>query len=101
MDIDTIRPGSDFVEVLDAALARCDVLLALIGRTWLTGTGPNPGRRLDDPRDFVRRELEAAVRRRIVVIPLLVQDAAMPRVDHLPEVLSPIARRQAFELSDR
>jgi TIR domain len=101
MDIDTIRPGSDFTEVLDAALHECDVLLALIGRTWLTRTDQNAHRRLDNPHDFVRRELEAALRRRIIIIPVLVQDTDMPLREQLPDSLSGIATRQAFELSDR
>jgi WD40 repeat protein len=101
MDIDTIRPGSDFTEVLDAALDESDVLLALIGPTWLIRTDQQARRRLDNPDDFVRRELEAALRREIIVIPLLVQNTDMPRREELPNSLTGFATRQAFEISDR
>ena len=101
MDIDTIRPGSDFSEALNTALDECDVLLALIGRTWLTRTDQNARRRLDNPHDFVRREVEAALRRHIVIIPLLVQGADMPILEQLPHSLGRLATRQAVELSDR
>lgn len=101
MDIDTIRPGSDFTEVIADALDECDVLLALIGRTWLTRTDRNGHRRLDNPDDLVRVEIETALRRNITIIPLLVQDAKMPAREELPDPLTKIATRQAFEISDR
>jgi|GEM_PF-2586680 len=101
MDIDDIRPGTDFDEVIHEALAECDVLLALIGPSWSTSTDRKGHRRLDEPADFVRRELEAAFERRIPVIPVLVQAASMPSLEDLPQPLSGLTRRQAFELSDR
>jgi hypothetical protein len=101
MDIDTIRPGRDFSEVIEEALAECDVVLALIGRSWLTITDAQGRQRLSDPADFVRLELEAALRRRVVTIPLLFQDATMPARDRLPAVLAGLASRQAMELSDQ
>lgn len=101
MDVETIRPGADFAEVIHDALAECDVLLALIGPGWSTSTDRAGHRRLADPADFVRRELEAAFERRIPVIPVLVQAASMPSPGDLPQALSGLARRQAFELSDR
>ena len=59
-DVDSIPLGDDFVEVIDRAVGSCDVLLALIGAQWLTITDVH-GRRLDDPNDFVRLEIEAAL----------------------------------------
>jgi hypothetical protein len=87
------------VEVITSAVASCDVLLALIGRRWLTGTGEDGRRRLDDPDDFVRLEIEAALTRNVRVIPILVEAAQMPRVGELPASLAKLARRQALELS--
>jgi hypothetical protein len=101
MDIDTIRPGRKFTEVITEALAESDVLLALIGRTWLTRTDLDGRRRLDNPDDPVRLELAAGLRRRIPIIPLLLQDADMPARDQLPTALAQLATWQAFELSDR
>ena len=98
-DVDSIELGDDFVEVITAAVAGCDVLLALIGDRWLTITGENGRRRLEDPGDFVRLEIEAGLTRNIRVIPVLVGGARMPRVTDLPPSLAKLVRRQALELS--
>ena len=101
MDIDRIAPGLDFVLAIDDALDGCDVVLALIGRRWADVTDADGERRLDDPDDFVRLELEKALGRTDVrVIPVLVHGASMPSPGGLPEGLRSLARRQAFELSD-
>ncbi|HJV30230.1 MAG TPA: TIR domain-containing protein [Gaiellaceae bacterium] len=100
MDIDTIEPGVDFVEAIERAVGSCDVFLALIGQQWLTSTNQSGLRRLDDPDDFVRLEIEAALRRGVRVIPVLVQDVEMPTADQLPESLAPFARRNAIEIRD-
>jgi hypothetical protein len=98
-DVDSIALGDDFVEVITNAVASTDVLLALIGHQWLTITSEDGGRRLDDPDDFVRLEVEAALARNVRVIPILVEGAKMPRPDELPPSLAPLTRRQALELS--
>jgi WD40 repeat protein len=98
-DVDSIELGDDFVEVITAAVAGCDVLLALIGDRWLTITGEDGQRRLDDPGDFVRLEIEAALTRNVRVIPVLVDGARMPRAGELPASLAKLVRRQALELS--
>src|SRR4051795_8809425 len=76
-DVDSIEPGEDFVDVLTEAVASCDALLVLIGQHWLSVTGPSGGRRLDEPGDFVRLEVEAALQRGVRVVPVLVGRAAM------------------------
>ena len=98
-DVDSIPLGDDFVEVITAAVADCAVLLALIGDRWLTITGEDGRRRLDDPDDFVRLEIEAALTRNVRVIPVLVGSAQMPRPADLPASLAKLVRRQALELS--
>jgi len=100
MDLDTIEPGLDFTEVIERTVASCDVLIALIGRQWLTSTDAAGQRRLDDPEDLVRREVATALRRNIRVIPVLIQDTSMPRAATLPDDLQPLTRRNALELSD-
>lgn len=99
MDIDQIEPGEDFVQVIEVAVSSCKVLLALIGRDWLTSSD-GYGRRLDNPNDFVRLEIAAALGSQIRVIPVLVQRAKMPRQQDLPEDLLQLTRRHAVELSD-
>jgi hypothetical protein len=86
-DVDNIEPGDDFVERITAAVASCDVLLALIGPQWLTVTNKKGQRRLDDPGDYVRVEIETALTRKIRVIPILVDEARMPGADELPPTL--------------
>jgi hypothetical protein len=98
-DVDSIELGDDFVEVITRAVGSCDVLLALIGEEWLTITDADGRHRLDDPNDFVRLEIEAALARNVRVIPILVDGARMPNIEELPNTLSKLARRQALELS--
>jgi TIR domain len=100
MDITAIEPGLDFVEVIQEAVASCDILIAVIGRQWLTVTDASGQRRLNNPEDFVRLEVGAALGRNIRVIPALVQNASMPRSTDLPESLQKLARRNALEISD-
>ena len=97
-DVDSIELGDDFAVAISDAVASCRVLLALIGDRWLTVTG-KAGRRLDNPRDFVRLEIEAALSRNIRVIPILIDGAKMPDADQLPASLAGLRARQALELS--
>jgi hypothetical protein len=98
-DVDSIEPGEDFVERITAAVASCDVLLALIGPDWLTITDEEGRRRLNDPGDYVRVEIETALKREIRVIPILVDSARMPDANQLPVTLAPLARRNAVEIN--
>jgi hypothetical protein len=99
-DVDDIASGEDFVRRLDRALQSCRVFVAVIGRSWLTARNADGTRRLDDPNDFVRQEISAALGRDVRVIPVLVDGARMPAEADLPQGLKSLARRQAHELSD-
>ena len=98
MDIDTIELGVDFTQKIQEAVTSCDVLLSVIGPTWLTATDADGKRRLDDPNDFVRLEVLTALERDIRVIPLLVQGASMPKEKDLPKELASLARRNGMEI---
>jgi hypothetical protein len=98
-DVDSIQLGDDFVDVIARAVASCDVLLALIGDQWLTLTDEEGRPRLAKPDDFVRIEIETALKRDVRIIPILVEGAPMPSADELPPSLARLARRQALELS--
>jgi hypothetical protein len=98
-DVDSIELGDNFVAVITRAVGSCDVLLALIGPQWLTIADDHGRRRLDSRDDFVRLEIEAALTRRVLVIPILVYGARMPRADELPDGLAELVHRQALELS--
>ena len=96
IDVDAIEPGVDFAEEIFRAVAACKVLLAIIGPAWLTATDERGGRRLDDPDDIVRLEIEAALARDVRVIPILVEGAVMPTRQDLPESLAGLTRRNAL-----
>ncbi len=102
IDIEAIPLGVEFPKHLSDELNRCDVLLAVIGDRWLDAAGEDDGptkgrRRLDDPRDFVRIEIETALDRGIRVVPLLVgQRPAMPAKADLPDTLQALVDRQAL-----
>jgi len=98
-DIDTIDLGLDFVEEIERAVSACNVLIAVIGREWLTTVDQQGKRRLENPDDWVRLEIETALNRNVRVIPALVDGALMPHADELPESLKKFARRQGVEIS--
>ena len=100
MDVDDIPPGEDFVAVLEAQVAACDVLLALIGRGWLTVTDKTGHHRLDNPDDFVRIEIASGLAQGKRVIPVLVgDDVTMPGPKDLPKELMPLTHRQAVRIA--
>lgn len=99
LDVDSIQPGLDFFDVLSEKLRVCDALIAVIGKNWNSTADKDNRRRLDDPDDFVRIEIEAALERGIRVIPVLIDGATMPRREDLPDSLQKLRRRQAIEIS--
>ena len=99
MDVAAIEPGRDFRRAIDEQVASCGVLLAIIGKSWLTAKDESGARRLDDPMDFVRLETASALKRDIPVVPVLVHAARMPRVEDLPEDLKELAFRNGVELT--
>jgi TIR domain/PASTA domain len=97
-DVAGIEPGQDFHKIISRKVSSCNVLLVLIGRSWASASDGNGRRRLDDPQDFVRLETAAALNDNVPVIPVLLQGAAMPRPEQLPEDLVALARMNAIEL---
>lgn len=98
IDVDSIEPGRDFRRTIEERVSSCDVLLALIGRTWVQAADKEGRRRLDNPKDLVRLEIATGLSRDITVIPVLVQGAAMPNKEELPPDLQGLAWRNALEL---
>jgi tetratricopeptide (TPR) repeat protein len=97
LDYDDIGPGEQFEEALNEALAQSDNLLAIIGPDWLTAV-KDGHRRLDDPEDWVRREVAAGLSGRAAVTPVLVGNAQLPTAEELPEPLKTLPARQAIEV---
>ena len=100
MDVD-MAPGVDFVERITEAVATCHVLIVVMGPNWATVKDENGRPRLADPEDFVRLEVEAALKRpEVTPIPVLVAGAKMPDREQVPQEIRAITRRNALELSD-
>jgi acylglycerol lipase len=100
MDLDSIKPGVEFPQEIREAVGSCAVLVALIGRQWATLADEQGHRRLDDPKDWVRLEIQAALGRGVPVIPVLVDDARPLRAEQLPAKLRKLAEIQAQRLSN-
>ena len=91
-DVHSVQAGIDYLEFTSGILEKCDVQLAIIGNQWLSG------RRIDNPEDLVRVEIETAMGRDIPVIPVLVGGAEMPAESELPDSLKPLAYRNAMKV---
>jgi len=99
MDVDAIGPGLPFDEAINRALEKCKVLIVVIGRRWIDKqAGIEP--RIKDPTDFVHIEIAAALSRKILVVPVLIDGARMPSEKELPEPLRELAKRNALEISN-
>jgi hypothetical protein len=100
MDVE-MAPGIDFADRITEVISGCVVLIVVIGPSWAAVTEEDGSRRLDNPADFVRLEIETGLRRPDVTpIPVLVGGARMPKREDLPPEIRAIARRNAIELSD-
>jgi TIR domain len=97
-DVDAIPVGVDFVDYLSEQVARTCAMLIIIGQHWLNSADDTGRLRLENPNDFVRVEIEAALARDITIIPVLVDEAKLPRRDLLPKSLQPLVNRQAIAI---
>jgi len=97
VDVDTLAPGDDFTAKIRQTVGECAAELVIIGPNWLTAE-QDGGRRLEDPGDYVRLEIGAALARDVRVIPILVDGASMPAAADLPEDLAALATRNALSV---
>ncbi len=95
-DVDSVPLGVDFPEYIESVLSHCDVFLAVIGPDWAGQI--NTGRRIDNPEDWVRIEIEAALKQGLPVIPVLIDHTGMPSKADLPPSLVPLVRRNAVRV---
>ncbi len=95
MDVHTIHPGRDFRGEIRRIMARCDAVFVVIGRVWATATDEQGRRRLEKPDDPVRVEVETALAADLVVLPVLVDGAALPTAATLPDTLRNLTYRHA------
>ncbi len=99
IDVDSIELGADFAQVVEYALGRCRIFIAVIGPDWLMAEDEFGSRRLDNPNDYVRLEIESALGSCARVIPILIDDTRMPREAELPNSIKALARRNACQVS--
>jgi hypothetical protein len=92
-DLDSMKPGADFAQVIEEAVTSSDALLAVIGSNWVSP-------RLKDPDDWVRLEIAHALAGDVRVVPILVEGAKMPAPSDLPADLSTLTQRHAVDLSE-
>lgn len=100
LDIDSIKGGSDFVEVIDETLEVCIAIIVVIGPSWTTITDENGNKRLEAEKDYVRLEVEEALSKDLIVCPVLVDGAEMPHQHEVPESIRGLSRFNAFHLND-
>lgn len=99
-DVDDVPPGVDFRAHLKQLVNNCEILIAIIGSNWTNVRNENGELRLSDPHDYVRIEIEIALERDIVLIPVLAGAKNMPNVNQLPASVSDFAFRQAISIRD-
>src|SRR5690349_11126904 len=96
MDIDSIPVGEHFRKHIDLAVGQCDLVLAVIGPKWAGEADTH--QRIDNSRDFVRIEIESALKREIPVIPILIDRTTMPTESELPPSLAGLTYRNAIDV---
>lgn len=98
MDVDSLRPGVDFLQGVRDAIRTSAVVLVLIGDSWVDARDDRSRRRLDDPDDNVRMEVEYALQLRRPMLPVLLDEAVMPHRDELPASLATLPRLNAVRV---
>lgn len=93
-DVESLRPGVDFVAVVREMLQRAFAMVVIIGPGWLND------QRVRDHEDLHREEIRTALARGIHIVPVLVNSASVPRKDDLPDDIRPLLHRQAIEITD-
>jgi len=101
MDVTDIHVGENFSDAINQAIGSCRVVIVLIGPSWYSITDEMGRKRLDDPHDFVRVEVQAALDQDVFMIPVLVNRAKMPKSEDLPYDLRSLTSYKAIEIRHR
>lgn len=100
VDTESIRMSEKWAQRIELALDRSTVLIPVIGAHWLSITGAHHKRRIDDPNDWVHKEIAYAIAKEKRILPVLLSRTPMPSADALPTLLAPLCDNQAYELRD-
>jgi TIR domain len=99
-DVDSIPLGVNFKQHIDSVIKQCNVVIAVIGKNWVGETTERGERSIDNPRDYIRIEIESALERDIPIIPLIVQNASIPSDEDLPPSLKELSYRSGMSISN-
>jgi non-specific serine/threonine protein kinase len=99
LDVEAIAPGEDFTTAVAEVLQQVDVVIAVVGPKWLDATGVDGRHRLEDPSDYVRREIAGTLKWGTAIVPILVDGARMPAARDLPQEIKAFAARNAVAVS--
>jgi hypothetical protein len=99
MDIDSLKAGDLFANKIDENLQNCVVMLVMMGHYWASLTDEQGARRIDNPGDYPRMEVAAALKRGIRVIPVLVGNTPLPKREELPSEIAGLVDRQVLRLA--
>lgn len=97
-DVDSVPLGVDFRFFIDDVISKCQILLVIIGDQWISITDNDGVRRIENTKDYVRLEIESALKRNIPIIPLLVGKATIPAENDLPIGLKELAFRNGTSI---
>jgi hypothetical protein len=105
-DTSNIQVADHFPKKIEKALSEADIVLVVIGKKWLDARDSTGDRRIDDPDDFVRREIAYSIRRKetdcfMDIIPVLMPGAKMPRAADLPGELQSLASIDALTIRSK
>jgi len=96
LDVDNIKPGTDFVETIQRVIRSSKVVIILIGKNWLESA--EGGTRIGDRKDFVTLEAREALESKLPIIPVLVDGVSMPKEETLPKAIADLTRQNAAEI---
>jgi exosome complex RNA-binding protein Rrp4 len=99
-DVDSIPAGVDFRKHISKSIEQCSMLVAIIGDIWLDVKNKKGERRLDLANDYLRVEIETALKKDIPVIPVLVKNGTMPEEEDLPDALKQLVYRNAISIPE-
>jgi pterin-4a-carbinolamine dehydratase len=91
IDTESIRDGEEWPTRIERALVGARLALVVIGRSWLSISDDFGRRRIDNPGDWVRREIEVSLNKKVKIIPVLIDDAKPLAAEALPPSIGKLA----------
>jgi hypothetical protein len=96
LDVDSIKPGANFHEVIEETFAKCGAVIVLIGKSWRERDESMPP--FGDSRDVITQEIRIAMESKLPIVPVLVDGASMPAESSLPPSFANLSKLNAIDL---